>query len=162
MDNISTKLVRIAERMQDVYQSGYEAGHIEGFDVRRVGFESWHNGTSADTLVQFEHGLGAKPRFVAFIPDNISAIENAEPPSNITSVICQADAVCNLETNAYCPANFIRRRDGAYSSSARNVGDGSNRLIAGWDDKYIYVNANGSGEAWPPASVTTYTMICCG
>lgn len=158
---IADKFRLIADNSRALYAAGYAAGHIEGMDVRRVGFESWHNGVGADTLVAFEHGLGVKPAFVAFIPDDVMAIEQAELPSGISSVICQADAVYNLETNAYCPANFIRRRDGAYGSSARNIGDGSNRLIADWDDKYIYVNANGSGEAWPPASVTTYTLVCC-
>lgn len=158
---IADKLTRIAENSRALYDAGYKAAHIEGIDVRTVGFDDWHRGTTREELVAFEHGLGIKPSFVALIPNDMTALETLELPSNITSVICQADGVYNPETNTHCPANFIRWKDGAFASSARFPNDGSNRLIDSWDDKYVYVNANGQSEAWPPASVTTFTLICC-
>ena len=157
---IADKLTKIAENSRALYEAGYEAGHIEGIDVRRVAFADWHNGTSKESLVAFGHGLGVKPAFVAFVADDISAIERAALPSGINSVICQADGMYNAHSGAYCPATFVRYRESAFGYSSRVPNDGSNRLIVEWDDKYVYVNANGSAEAWAPESVTTYTMIC--
>lgn len=151
---IAEKLTTIAENMLNI------ADRFEGIDISTVGFDNWHTGTSSTSYVTFEHKLGIKPRFVAFIPNDITALETAELPSEVASIICQADGLYNPDTDTYCPANFIRLRDGAFASSSRNVNDGSNRLIVGWDDKYVYVNSNGSTEAWVPSSISTYTMIC--
>lgn len=158
---IANKLEKIAQNSRALYDAGYKAGHIKGLTVSTVGFTDWHTSTVAGDLQKFKHGFKTKPSFVAFIPNDITALERVEPPDKINSVICQADATYNPETDTYCPANFIRFREGAFSSSARLPDDGSNRLIAGWDNEFIYVNANGSAEAWPPASVTTFTLICC-
>ena len=157
---IAEKLTTIAENMQKVY----DAGKPQYIYIGTVGFDNWRTETTVDSLVPIKHELGVKPRFVALIPNNMAAIETATPPQNITSILCQVDATCyhneDTDTDVYYPANFIRWRDNAYSSSARIVGDGSNRLITGWDENNIYVNPNGSAETFPPSSVTTFTLIC--
>ncbi|MBQ2863418.1 MAG: hypothetical protein IJE84_04510 [Clostridia bacterium] len=130
----------------------------EGVDKRTVFFEDWHSGTSKETLLSFEHGLGAKPRYVAVIADDVSAIESVTPPAATPQVIVQADGLYNAETQESYVRTYLRHSESGMHNGAMDAG--AFKLIHGWDEKRVYINSAYDKYAWAPASVTTYTMIC--
>ena len=157
------KLVTIAENVQKVYNSGYAAGRESkgmplSVDIRTIKFDDWHVGAAEDTVKEFGHNLDAMPRYVAIFANDPSAIEKAVLPSgNITAILMQTDRLYNIDTKSFYTSSYIRCANGTTMAATLPT---ENRLITGWDASYVYVNAAASSYAWPPSTITTFTMIC--
>ena len=130
---------------------------IEDSVKRTVSFDNWHNGTTDGSLIAFEHGLGVKPGYVAIVADDIEAIKNADMPDGIIAGIIQSDRLYNHVTDEFYISSYVRYSDGSVGVSTVSA---ENRLISGWDERYVYVNGASGTYAWAPSAVTTYSLIC--
>lgn len=121
---------------------------------QKISFEDWHNGTTESTLVAFPHNLGAMPDYVAIVANDATAIIEADAP--VSTKILQADRLRN--GNTYYSNSYLRcAADGIVNAA---IGTDTNKLIAKWDERFVYVNSISNAYAWAAADVSTYTLIC--
>lgn len=163
--NIASKLVTIADNMKSVYDAGYNAGYNSATPsnvfAKTIWFDDWHTGVTVGSLVEFGHGLGAKPKYVSIIANNISELMDLEFPTGVTAKIIQSDTLYNADTNEYLPKSYLRFTDAGVISASVLSGSGTeDRLIARWDENKVYVNSASTSYAWSPSSVTSYTLVC--
>ena len=146
-----------AQVIKGAIKTPMNAGHDDRVVIDTVSFKSWHNGTTDGSLVEIPHKLGCEPNYVALYANDIDAIKSATLPDKVTAVIHQADRVRNPKTLEYFVGTYLRMADG---NSIYGAMEGNQKLIAKWDDKKVYINSTATAYAFPPESVTTFTMIC--
>jgi hypothetical protein len=132
--------------MAKVYASGQASGGPSNVYIREIEFENDFNGVTESTPESFSHELGVVPTFVAIYANN-------EQPliASGTQYVVQTDRFKdNPRSYLYCSGGSV----------AAGTSSDDTRLITGWDENNVYVNAVASSRPWASKEKTTYTMIC--
>ena len=140
--SIAEKLTTITENMQAVYEAGRNSVKLT------IDFGTGFAGVSATSPLRFEHKLGMTPIFVAIYADN---------PQNIIDNGGSASYVIQTDRFKEFPRSYLYCANGTITGATTTE---ATRLITGWDETYIYINAAASSRIWPPSELSTFTMVC--